>query len=276
MIRTDNLRSFPGTRWAFFVFFLYLYLPIFILVILSFNASRQATIWTGWSMDWYLHLGDNPQILAAAKNSLLVASFAAFGAATLALMAALALSPRGRGATLNPRATVATAVLSLPLIVPEVVTAVASLLFFVKLGEWTGLFQLGLTSIILAHITFCIPFAYLPIRARLEGLDPAFREAAADLYADRWQSFCYVILPLIWPGILSGGMLAFIISLDDFVITQMLSGPGSTTLPVYIYGLIRVGVTPEVNAISTVMLMVSIAVVSLSFLIGRSTTRVKG
>jgi spermidine/putrescine transport system permease protein len=129
--------------------------------------------------------------------------------------------------------------------------------------------ELGLATVIIAHIVFCISFAYLPIRARLEGMDRSLREAAADLYADEWQTFRRITLPLLWPGILSGAMLAFIISLDDFVITFFVAGAGASTLPIYIYTLIRIGISPEVNAISAMMLVVSILFVSLSFLLAR-------
>jgi spermidine/putrescine transport system permease protein len=148
--------------------------------------------------------------------------------------------------------------------VPEIVTAVATLLFFATLG-----IQLGLMTVILAHTVFCIPFAYLPIQARLANLDPAISEAAADLYATPWDTFRRVTLPLLWPGILSGMVLAFIISLDDFVITFFVSGAGATTLPVYIYGMVRIGITPEVNAISSLMILVSVFFVTLSFILSR-------
>jgi len=146
-------------------------------------------------------------------------------------------------------------------------TAAGLLLFFALIG-----FRLGLTTVMIAHTVFCIPFAYLPIRARLQGTDKALGEAAADLYANEWQAFRRVTLPLLWPGILAGAMLAFIISLDDFVITYFVSGAGATTLPVYIFGMIRIGISPEVNAISTVMLIVSVLFVSLSYLLSRRRT----
>jgi spermidine/putrescine transport system permease protein len=144
------------------------------------------------------------------------------------------------------------------------VTAIATLLFFVALGV-----KLGLISVIAAHTVFCIPFAYLPIRARLEGMDPSLVEAATDLYANEWKAFRRVTLPLLWPGIMSGAMLSFIISLDDFVISYFVGGAGATTLPIYIFGMIRIGITPEVNAVSALMLVVSILFVSVSFLIDR-------
>jgi spermidine/putrescine transport system permease protein len=257
--RAAGLRRFPGTRAAAALFFAYLYIPIVILVVLSFNANRSATIWTGFTLDWYPIVLGNADILRSARNSLIVAVTASLAATLLAIPAALAMQ-RGRFAG----KAAATAVIALPLLVPEIVTAVATLLFFVAVG-----LRLGLLTVVIAHTVFCIPFAYLPIRARLEGMDPALAEAAADLYAGPWQAFRRVTLPLLWPGVLSGLMLAFIISLDDFVITSFVAGAGATTLPVYIYGMIRIGVTPEVNAISSFMLLISIAFVSLSTMVGR-------
>ncbi|MEX0760080.1 MAG: ABC transporter permease [Tistlia sp.] len=257
-------RHFPGLATVSAVFFAYLYLPIAILVALSFNENRTATIWTEFTTDWYLRALSNSDMLQAAGNSLIIAASAMLLSTTIATLAALGMSRRRfRGAT------GVTALLSLPLIVPEIVTAVATLLFFVALG-----LQLGLTTVIIAHTVFCIPFAYLPIRARLQDMDPALREAAADLYANEWRSFVRVILPLLFPGILSGAMLAFIISLDDFVITFFTAGAGSTTLPVYIFSLIRMGVTPEVNAISALMLLISITFVTISFVLASGKNRI--
>jgi spermidine/putrescine transport system permease protein len=261
--RSKNaLWRFAGVRPAAAFFFAYLYLPILILIALSFNENRTVTIWTGFTTDWYANLLANEDMLRAAKNSLIVAVSATTVATVAATLAALAIS-RGR----FRGETVANGVIGLPLVVPEIVTAVATLLFFVLIG-----LQLGLLTVIIGHTVFCIPFAYLPIRARLEGMDPALREAAADLYADAWHTFRRVTLPLLWPGILSGAILAFIISLDDFVITYFVAGAGATTLPVYIFGMIRIGVTPEVNALSAMMLLVSVAFVSLSFFVQRAKT----
>ena len=187
----------------------------------------------------------NDDIMRAFRNSLVVATTATLLATTVATLAALGMA-RGRFAGQD----LVSGLIGLPLVVPEIVTAVATLLFFVLVG-----FRLGLLTVILAHTVFCIPFAYLPIRARLEGMDPLLREAAADLYAGPWQAFRRVTLPLLWPGILSGAMLAFIISLDDFVITYFVAGAGATTLPIYIFGMIRIGITPEVNAVSALMLV---------------------
>ncbi|MDF1750370.1 MAG: ABC transporter permease [Alphaproteobacteria bacterium] len=245
------------------VFFAYVYLPIAVLIALSFNENELVTIWTGFSLDWYIIALQNEDMIRAAGNSLLIACVASFCATALSTLAAVQMSrDRFKGqSAMN-------ALVALPLTVPEIVTAVASLLFFATLGVTQGLI-----TVMIAHTVFCIPFAYLPIRARLEGLDPRLFEAANDLYATPVQTFRRVTLPLMMPGILSGAVLAFIISLDDFVTTFFVGGAGSTTLPIYIFGLIRVGVSPEVNAISSIMLLVSVAMVSISLLLGRGHER---
>jgi len=156
------------------------------------------------------------------------------------------------------------ALISLPIMVPEIVSAVATLIFFASVG-----FTLGYTSIVVAHIVFCIPFAYLPISARLEGIGAAFEEAAQDLYANRWQAFRHVLMPILAPGILSGFLLAFIISLDDFIITNFVKGAGVETLPTAIFGSVKQGIKPNIMALSSLMLLFSVLIVSLSWLIGR-------
>lgn len=261
MRKSYNLLAFPGLRWIAGLFFLYLYIPIPILLILSFNANRSATIWTGFSATWYGRAFSDPTIVVAIERSLIVATIASLTATTVAIAAALGVAKlrRGRSAIGN--------VIALPLLIPDIVTAVASVLFFVRIGLYNQPWPL--LPVIIAHIVFCTPFAYLPIRARLEGLNPAYAEAASDLYASPWRAFRYVTLPLLWPGIIAGFMLAFVISLDDFVITSFVAGAGGSTLPVYIYTLIRVGVSPEVNAVASVMLVVSIGIIILSTLASR-------
>jgi spermidine/putrescine transport system permease protein len=258
--RAEELRRFPGfrpTAWACVVF---LYAPILVIAAYSFNNIRSITVWGGFTLDWYGRVFRNEEIQQATLNSLTVALVAASVATVAATAAALAMvraQPfRGRAA--------AYAVINLPLMVPEIISAVATLIFFATVG-----IALGLHTVILAHTVFCIPFAFLPIAARLEGIDPIYEQAAADLYADPWQIFRYVTLPLMAPGIVAGFMLAFIISLDDFIITNMLAGPGATTLPVLIYGMVRTGFSPEINAVSTLLLGVSVLFVSLSYVIGR-------
>ena len=257
--RSGNARHWPGLLAATVAFFLYVYVPIIILVVLSFNANRTVTVWSGFSLDWYAKAFANRDIVNAAINSLIVASIASVTATMLATLAAVRMARDsffGKGGF--------NGLIALPITVPEIVPAVATLMFFASLG-----FTMGLGTVTIGHTIFCIPFAYLPIRARLEGMDPRLAEAAADLYATPLRAFFRVTLPLLWPGIASGLVLAFIISLDDFVTTFFLGGAGSTTLPIYIFGLVRTGVTPEVNAISALMLLLSLALVSLSLFLGR-------
>jgi len=243
--------------WACMIF---LYGPIIVIAVYSFNEIRSITVWGGFSFAWYLKAFQNDLIQRATFNSLVIALTAATVSTVIATAAALAMS---RGRRFRGKEA-AFGVISLPLMVPEIVTAVASLIFFVLIG-----IPLGLTTIMLAHTVFCIPFAYLPISARLEGVEGYYEEAARDLYAGPWRTFIHVMLPLMLPGIIAGYMLAFIISLDDFIITNFVAGPGATTLPLAIYGLVRTGLTPEINAVSTMLLGVSIIFVSLSYLIGR-------
>ena len=241
-------------------FFIFLYLPIAVLIVYSFNASQLALTWSGFSLDWYAKVLDNKSIQRAVWNSLIIASVATFFATTIATMAALALARGGyfRGSTIS------FGIITLPLVVPEIVTAVAVLIFFANLK-----LNLGLGNVIIAHTTFCIPFAFMPIRARLQGMDTTLEQAANDLYASDWEAFRYITAPLLMPGIISGAMLSFVISLDDFIITLMVATAGSTTLPVYIYSMIRQGITPEVNAISTVLLVVSVLLVTAFWILSR-------
>lgn len=246
-----------GNRALAYVALAFLYLPIVTLVVLSFNANEVTTIWSGFSVQWYADVLANDAILRAARNSVLVA-----GVATALSTAAATAAALGVARTSTAHRTAVEGLFSLPLLVPEIVTAVALLLLFVIAG-----LPLGLGSVMLAHTVFCIPFAYYPIKSRLAGLDPALIEAASDLYAPPWRRFVRVELPLLAPGIFAGALLAFISSLGDFVISYFVSGPGSTTLPVYIFGMIRTGVTPEVNALSAVFLLASIGVITVAFLV---------
>lgn len=257
--RNGALWRFPGLGLNMAAAMVFLYLPIVLLVLLSFNQNKVATLWTGFTAHWYTVVFDNPNILRATKNSGLVAVTATVVSTLFATMAALAMA--GRSFRLQG---VISGMLGLPLLVPEIVTAVASLLFFLALGM-----DLGLNTVMIAHIVFCIPFAYMPIRARLEGMDARLVEAASDLYASPWHAFRRITLPLLMPGIISGAMLAFIVSLDDFVITFFVAGPGATTLPVYIFGMVRMGITPEVNALASLLLVASMGFVGLSWWIGQ-------
>lgn len=257
MSANQNLMSHPLDRAIALLALAFLYLPIVTLVVLSFNANEVTTIWSGFSLRWYVDVMGNEAILRAARNSVLVATVATLVASAAATAAALGVV---RSSTVHR--TAVESLFSLPLLVPEIVTAVALLMLFVSVG-----LPLGLTSVMLAHTVFCIPFAYYPIKSRLAGLDPALIEAASDLYASPWRRFVRIEMPLLAPGIFAGALLAFISSLGDFVISYFVSGPGSTTLPVYIFGMIRTGVTPEVNALSALFLLASIVAITVAFFV---------
>jgi len=249
-----NIVHFAWLKLWILGFYAFLYFPIVVLIAYSFNASRFAMIWQGFSLRWYAKVLGNDDIQAAAVNSLIVALSASAIAVTIAIVAALALARGGdfRGKTLSM------GLIALPIVVPEIVTAVATLMFFSALG-----LSFGLGNLIIAHTVFCIPFAFMPIRARLEGMDSSLEQAASDLYANRWQVFRLVTLPFLAPGIVAGAILSFVISLDDFIISLMISDAGTTTLPVYIFSMIRRGVTPEVNAVSTILFGVSLVLVTI-------------
>jgi spermidine/putrescine transport system permease protein len=233
--------------------YLFLYAPIFVVVLYSFNAGRFGLAWRGLTTAWYRALADDALAMAAMKNTVLLAVISTAVATVLGTALGYGLA-RGKfhgGQWIN-------GLLYIPVFIPDVVMAVALLLFYALLRKWLGLFELGLTTIILAHVTFQIPFVAIVIRARLQGLDPALEEAAHDLGAGDWQTFQQVTLPLLFPGILAAGMLAFTLSLDDFVVSFFTSGPGSTTLPILIYSSLKRGITPEINALSTLIIMASI------------------
>lgn len=254
-----SLWRFTGVRPMAWLFFAFLYIPIIVLVVLSFNGGQSATLWDGFSLKWYSVVANDAEIVRAAKNSLIVASLATLIATCLATLAALGMhGPRFRGQGWLQ------GILGLPLLVPDIVCAVAILMFFAFIG-----LKLSLFTILIAHIVFCTPFAYMPIRARLQGMDPRLLEAAADLYASPWRAFWKISFPLLMPGILSGAMLAFIISMDDFVITYFVAGAGSTTLSIYIFSSIRMGISPKINAISSIILVLSILFVVLSYYLGQ-------
>jgi spermidine/putrescine transport system permease protein len=258
----DVRRQWGFATIAMICFFL-LYLPIATLVVFAFNAGSSLAVWEGVSLKWFQAAWSNSAVQEAALRSLIIAIWAATIATAAATMAALATTRTApyRGLTFKY------AFINQPLMVPEIVTAVALLIIFSRVKVWTG--YSGLGYLILAHTAFCIPFAYLPIRARLENMDLTLERAAADLYATPWNTFRRVTLPLLWPGILAGFMLAFVISLDDVVITEFVKSGGQDTLPTYMLGQLRRVVTPEMNAISTVFLAISVLIVTLFFFISR-------
>jgi spermidine/putrescine transport system permease protein len=239
--------------------YVFLYAPIVILIIYSFNASRLAFTWKGFTFDWYLTLFKNEAIRAALKNSLIVGLTSTILSTIFGTMVSLAMERHDFWGKLP-----FDALLYLPIIIPDIAMAVMLLMFFVLVR-----FPLGLYTIIISHIAFNISFVAVVVRARLAQMDLTLEEAAQDLYADNWQTFRRITLPLMMPGILGGALLAFTLSLDDFVITFFTAGPGATTLPLRIYSMVKLGVTPEVNALSSIMLMVSMILVFLSFLLQR-------
>jgi spermidine/putrescine transport system permease protein len=263
-MKTHDIQKYPGFRAATIICLVILYGPMLVIAVYSFNSLRSITSWGGFTFDWYVKAFNNPTIQVAAINSLMIAVIAALVSTMIAISAALAMA---RGRNFKGQSS-AFALINLPLMIPEIVTAVSSLVFFIAIG-----FNLGLFTILLAHVVFCIPFAYLPIAARLQGIKGHFEEAALDLYASRWQTFRFVLMPMLMPGIISGLMLSFIVSLDDFIITNMVAGPGTTTLPIAIYGMVRVGFTPEINAISTLLLLTSLLFVTISYFVGRNTSK---
>lgn len=244
------------------VVLLFLYAPIVLLAIFSFSASRNPGQWGGFTLDWYRDLGDDVRVQNAIWASVRVAIASTLVATVLGTMAALALerfSFRGK--------RVFDALLYLPIIIPDVTMAVMMLLFFTQafdlLDAWFGIrVAKGFGTIVVSHIAFNIAFVSVVVRARIAGMDSTLEQAAADLYASRWKAFRYITLPLILPGVLGGSLLALTLSLDDVVVTQFVAGPGSTTLPVYVFSLIRRGVTPLINAVSVLMLVASLLLVA--------------
>lgn len=266
MASTFSIKRLPGfATIAMFCFFL-LYLPIATLVVFAFNAEASVAIWGGFSLRWFQAAWNNQLVVEASIRSLQIAAVAAIVATIVATMAALATTRTKpyRGLTAKY------AFINQPLMIPEIVTAVALLIVFARIKVATG--YSGLGYLMAAHTAFCIPFAYLPIRARLESMDLSLETAAADLYATPWNTFRRVTLPLLWPGIIAGLMLAFVVSLDDVVITEFVKSGGQDTLPTYMLGQLRRIVTPEMNAISTVFLLISVAIVTLFFFISRRST----
>lgn len=250
--------------------YVFFYAPIALLVFYSFSGDKLVGRWGGFTLDWYRAFGQNDEVQSALWVSVRVAIISTIISVVLGTMAALALERhKFRGNR------VFDALLYLPIIVPDVTMAVMMLLFFTQaLNVFDAVFGIGATkgisTVTLSHIAFSISFVSIVVRARISGMSGQLEEAARDLYASGWKAFRHVTLPLIMPGVAGGALLAFTLSLDDVVITQFVSGPGSTTLPVYVFGLIRKGVTPMINAVSVVMLAISIVLVLGSLFLQRS------
>jgi spermidine/putrescine transport system permease protein len=235
--------------WASALFaYAFLYLPLVIVVVYSFNDSRLNAEWVGFTFDWYRKLFANGEMLQAAGNSLLIALVASAVSTVLGTMAGLALH--------RYRIRVLEVLVLTPIAIPEILMGVALLIFFVLLN-----FTLGLVSVAIAHIAFCIGFVAIVVRARLAGMDESLVEAARDCGATPWQAFRRVTLPLIMPGVIAGALMAFTLSIDDFVITFFTAGAGTVTLPLQIYSMIKIAVTPEVNAVSTLLMLLTLMLI---------------
>jgi len=243
------VRRRPAWLWAAAIFaYAFLYVPLLIVVVYSFNDSRLNAEWVGFTLDWYRTLASDEQMLKAAGNSLMIGIVASFVSTVLGTMAGLAMH-RYR-LRLLPILTVA------PIAIPEILMGVSLLIFFVLLN-----FTLGLVSVALAHIAFCIGFVAIVVRARLAGMDETLTEAARDCGATPTSAFRYVTLPLIMPGVIAGALMAFTLSIDDFVITFFTAGAGTVTLPLAIYSMIKIAVTPEVNAVSTLLMLLTLLLI---------------
>ena len=244
-------------RWSFSSLMLvagllFIYLPMVILVIYSFNASRLVTVWGGWSVHWYTGLLDNAQLMGAVMRSLEVAFYTAIAATALGTLAAFVLTriPRFRGRTLFGGLVTA------PLVMPEVITGLSLLLLFVAMAQLIGWpAQRGLLTIWIAHTTFCSAYVAVIVSARLRELDLSIEEAAMDLGARPWKVFFLITIPMIAPSLAAGAMMSFALSLDDLVLASFVSGPGSTTLPMEIFSAVRMGVKPEINAVASLILL---------------------
>ena len=264
--RSFSATTLPGFAAVAMLTFVMLYLPIITLVVFSFNAGESVSQWEGFSLHWYTVAWENEQVRTAATNTLLIAGLAALFSTIVATMAALGTTRRAK---FKGQTWIYVAI-NQPLMVPEIVTAVALLIFFAMLKKATG--YTGLGYMIAAHTAFCIPFAYLPIRARLESMDLTLETAADDLYASPWQTFRHVTLPLLLPGVMAGAMLAFVTSLDTVVITEFIKSPGQDTLPTYMLGQLRRAMKPDVNAISTALLAITLLMLCAFFLVSRKRT----
>ena len=244
--------SLPLWLWAA-VIFVFLYAPIAVVIVYSFNSARHGGPWQGFTTGWYGKLFDSREKIDAAKNTLILGLSSTGIATVLGTLLGYGLSRyRFPGKKLFSR------LMYIPVVIPDIVMAIAMLMFFSLIRDRLGLFELGMTTMIVAHVTFQIPFVAIVIRSRMIGIDPAIEEAARDLGATAAQTFRHVTLPMILPAVVAGAMLAFTLSLDDFVVSFFTTGPGAGTLPILIYSSVKRGITPDINALSTLIVLVSV------------------
>jgi spermidine/putrescine transport system permease protein len=233
---------------AGFFAYAFLYAPLLIVVAYSFNDSRLNAEWVGFTLSWYGKLFGNEKMLKAAWNSLVIGLTASAVSTVLGTMAGYAMY--------RYKMRLLPVLVLAPIAIPEILMGVSLLIFFVMLN-----ITLGMVSIVLSHIAFCIGFVAIVVRSRLAGMDESLTEAARDLGASPWQAFRLVTLPLIMPGVVAGALMAFTLSIDDFVITFFTAGVGSSTLPLQIYTMVKIAVTPEVNAVSTLLMLLTLALI---------------
>jgi spermidine/putrescine transport system permease protein len=259
------VRRSPLLWAASLAVYAFLYVPLGVVVVFSFNDSKLNAEWVGFTLDWYQKLFANEEMLQAAANSLLIAVVSAALATVLGTMAGIAM--HRYKSRLLPFMTLT------PVAMPEILLGVSLLIFFISVfGEES----LSLLTVIIAHTTFCIGFVAIIVRARLAGMDESVFEAARDLGATPWQTFRLVTLPLIMPGVVAGALMAFTLSIDDFVITFFTAGAGVPTLPLTIYTMIKIAVTPEVNAVSTLLMLLTLTMIVLAGKIAPDALRGKG
>ena len=246
------MKSFRFSTFMLWAGFAFIYLPMLILVIYSFNASRLVTVWGGWSTRWYVSLLDDRQLMGAVWRSLEIACYTAIAAVALGTLAAFVLTRvhRFKGRTLFGGLVTA------PLVMPEVITGLSLLLLFVAMAQLIGWpAERGMMTIWIAHTTFCSAYVAVVVSARLRELDLSIEEAAMDLGARPWKVFFLITIPMIAPSLVAGGMMSFALSLDDLVLASFVSGPGATTLPMEVFSKVRLGVTPAINAVASLILL---------------------
>ena len=246
------MRRFGFAKLMLWLGLLFIYLPMIIMVIYSFNASKLVTVWGVWSLKWYFGLLDNKQLIGSVFRSLEIAFYTAIAAVALGTVAAFVLTriPHFRGRTLFGGMVTA------PLVMPEVITGLSLLLLFVAMAQLVGWpAERGMLTIWIAHTTFCTAYVAIVVSARLRELDLSIEEAAMDLGAKPWKVFFLITIPMIAPSLAAGGMMSFALSLDDLVLASFVSGPGSTTLPMEVFSAVRLGVKPEINAIASLILL---------------------
>ena len=246
------MKRFSFSSFMLVAGLLFIYLPMLILVIYSFNASKLVTVWGGWSIKWYVGLLDNTQLMGSVLRSLEIACYTAVAAVALGTLAAFVLTriTRFKGRTLFGGLVTA------PLVMPEVITGLSLLLLFVAMAQMIGWPQeRGIVTIWIAHTTFCAAYVAVVVSARLRELDLSIEEAAMDLGARPWKVFFLITIPMIAPSLAAGGMMSFALSLDDLVLASFVSGPGSTTLPMEVFSAVRLGVKPEINAVASLILL---------------------